>query len=216
MRKLFLLPIILFLFVSVAEAQKKGNKEVQIWPYNKVYMGRNYVAQFLYGINNTSTVGIGVSYHDNPFQNIYNTNWSYYNRYRAFNFTQRFGVDAEYRRYFKLGGSCVRPFTYYNLSVVRMGIRRNNTYLYGYDTLSNGQQIPLYTNSTTDYPNPFWTINQTIGVGLRCELQKRVFLTGRVGFANASLLGINNLGSTYNIWYEFSGTFSIGAAIILN
>lgn len=174
--------------------------------FNTTFSGRNVNLMYSKQINKNE-FAIGLRYNINKLAHPDDQFNVFLKRLYATKFPHYWGISFFYNRYVIDKWDCVKPFLFYNLQAT-YSTTRNRAFLpVGTDT--NGDF--LYKESIKIF-GPFTWIEQTVGFGIKVNINEKFFLTQKIGAGVAFILGKDEHRiSTYDKFnWEFAGLIYTG------
>lgn len=201
--KNILFTILLSVFINHLQAQLSLQSS-----FNSTFSGRNISLILSKNINNKNEFGAGFRFNINKLAHNDDQNNSYKKRIYATEPFHYFGFEGFYHRNIFHQWNSVKPFVFYDLQATYSTTRNRMLLPYTYDT--NGDV--LYKEYIEIF-GPYTWVEQNIGIGFKANLFNNFYLTQKIGFGTAFILGYDKKRlDKYFDWFSwnFSGLISVG------
>lgn len=180
-----------------------------LFAFNSTPAGRNVVLGYSKTLKNNQAIGIGLRININSKKHPDDQFNVFYKRLFATEFSQYFGIQANYQRAILSDWQYLKPYLFYDLQFSRSTTWNRWFNPYSYDI--NGDV--LYKDKS-EYFGPFWWIEQSIGIGFKVKIVKSLYLYQNAGAGITIIQGKDkDLAASYNkITREFGYLLSIGVS----
>ncbi|HAH59518.1 MAG: hypothetical protein KUL83_00210 [Lentimicrobium sp.] len=155
-----------------------------LFSFNSMPSGRNVVLGYSKTVKNIHTFGIGLRININSKKHPDDQGNVFYKRLFATEFSQYFGVQANYYRAILPDWQCIKPYLFYDLQFTRSTTWNRFFTPYSYDI--NGDV--LY-KEYREYFGPFYWIEQSVGLGYRVKVANSLYMFQKVGAGITFILG---------------------------
>lgn len=198
--------LVFFIIVVCITSPVFGQDDL-LFGFNSTTAGRNLTLGYSRTVNNNHTFGVGLRININSVKHPDDQGNVFYKRLFATEFSQYFGIQANYHRAILSNWQCLKPYLFYDLQVTKASTWNRMFLPFSYDI--NGDV--LY-KEYREYFGPFWWIEQSIGIGYKVKIAKSLYMYQNAGAGMTFILGEDKKRpQTYDKFsWEFGYLLSIG------